>query len=421
MVKTDQLAKNTITAIGLKPLAQKALEALGLKHIPKGMSRGEDLYPEAIPSEQFDSTVKISFPQADENYYPSLFFPTEHRCEANRINTDLDIKVAFLTLYGTMRRLGCAVNACGPNQADLTVEWAGKNACSRPQNTPLIMEHGWLPRTSYQISDCGANAQSHVAKAYRFRELNARQEQFVLGYLEKMRRIFRFRIDEAKATRVAGRFNGLFILFPLQLANDFNLRYSHSPFERYYSPKRKGTVRFAQACIDHLEAARLPLPILFKQHPSDKNDLQSALKLRNPRNQLITNDQEIGVVDLFATGRCKLVVSVNSNTLHEGLVWDIPAIALGTLLWDESREDRPLDKDLAAAERLLGQPTALDADRLSYLYHVITNQWYLSDFQNLLIVQELIRTRSHCVPHELRCRWGVDLAHADESGNTETE
>ena len=57
-----------------------------------------------------------------------------------------------------------------------------------------------------------------------------------------------------------------------------------------------------------VEAARSPLPILFKQHPGDKNDLRATLRLRDQRNRLITNDERTGILDLFASGQCKLVV-----------------------------------------------------------------------------------------------------------------
>jgi hypothetical protein len=413
VVKAEEIVKSTLAAVGLAPLARKTLGALGLEYVPTTAPKGDDLYPEAIPPEKFDSTTKISFPQADRCYHPSLFWPTEKRKARNRINTGLDIKAAFLTLYGTMRRLGWAVNGCRPDKADLTFEWAGKHVAYHPKRPPLVMEHGWLPRSTYQISETGANARSHVAASYRFRRLEPRQEQLVCNHLDRMRRLFSLQLDEAGIARVAQRFGEPFILFPLQLANDFNLRYSNSPFEDLYHPELRRTVRFAQACVDHLEAVRLPLPIVFKQHPSDPNDLRATLKL-NERNRLVTNDEKIGTVGLLASGRCKLVISVNSNTLHEGLAWNVPGISLGTLLWDESREDRPLEKDPAAAERLLGQETVLDATRLSYLHHVITHQWLLSDFQNPLIVQELIRARGYCVPHELRCRLGFDLAWAGE-------
>jgi len=158
----------------------------------------------------------------------------------------------------------------------------------------------------------------------------------------------------------------------------------------------------------------LPLPVLFKQHPRDENDLESLLHFRDCRNRLISNDQKIDTNELLASGRCKLVVGVNSNTLHEALVWEIPVVALGTLLWDESRQDRPLDKDLSAAEGRLGRETALDATRLSYLFHVVANQWNLSDFQNPLMVDELIRARGHCVPGELRGRFGLAPENVDE-------
>lgn len=416
------ITQKTIAAIGLKPVAYKGLDALGLQPVPRRPNKR--FYPQPMSPNALHEATHISFPQADLLYDPPLFYPRRLRQRIETLATNRHVENAFTTLYATLCSLGYAVNHETPQKADLAIGWKSplgdvdfdKHAKRPPV---LVMETGWLPRSTYQISDCGANALSHVAKQYRFRNLTAGQEQLVHNHVVRMRQIFRLNVNADRVSALGKELAEPFILFPFQIARDMNLLHSNTEFRRfYYNTKVSGNIAFAQACIDHLEAARLPLPILFKQHPVDRTDLRSTLKLRDPKNQILTNDQKISTLDLFASGQCKLVVSVNSNTLHEALAWNIPTISLGTLIWDESREDRPLDKDLSAAERLLGQENAMDPTRLSYLYHLMTNQWHLSDLQNPLIVQELMRTRGHAVPYELRCRLGLDLAMAVEKAET---
>jgi predicted SAM-dependent methyltransferase/2-polyprenyl-3-methyl-5-hydroxy-6-metoxy-1,4-benzoquinol methylase len=50
-----------------------------------------------------------------------------------------------------------------------------------------------------------------------------------------------------------------------------------------------------------------------------------------------------------------------------------------------------------------------DSDiRVSYLFHVIRNQWYLNDFLNPLIVRELVNSRGRCIPYDLRKKLGLE-------------
>jgi hypothetical protein len=408
----NQYARGALRALGLKPLARHALHCLHLQPVPSSQISQAD----RISTERLAEIVKVCFPKADSDYTPSLFCSSErYPVSAAMRGAARRIKNAFLLLHASMKELGYAVNECGPGDADLTVNWSGKDTDFPSREAPLILEHGWIPRASYQLSDQGANALSHVAAAYRFEPLSPERQAIVRDYVRRMRQLYELKTDRELAGRLRESLNGPFILFPFQLSNDFNLRYSNSVFQDCYDPDPQGNLAFAQACVDHVEAAGLPLPVVFKQHPGDTNDLASELIIRDPRNRLISRTDPGGTMELFATGQCKLVVSVNSNTLHEGLLWDVPGIALGTLVWSEETPERPMPRDLSGVDSLLAQGTAMTDVTLSYLEHLIRHQWFLSDFANPLIVQQLVRTRGHCVPLELRRELGLEVPQASSA------
>lgn len=350
----------------------------------------------------------ISFPQADNDYTPPLFFPTENWKGGSRSGFR-SLKNALQVLYATLEDMGYPVNRCSPDSVDVVFDWSGKVQNYSTTGTILYMEHGWLPRYAYQISCKGTNSKSHVANGYKFTELGEVEKLIVNKFSDRMRIIFNSKSNLAENTKILDHITCPHILFPLQLATDYNLLYSNTHLSKYYGSDANSNAELAQGCIDYVESAKLPLPVVFKQHPVDKTeDLPSKLRFRDDRNRLITNRDQVSTTDIFATDLCKLVISINSNTLHEALVYDIPGISLGTLIWNESVDHRPFPKDLTNVQNLLDQGKNENSHRTSYLYHLIRNQWFLSDFQNPLIVKALIDTKAHVTPFELRCKYGLE-------------
>ena len=117
------------------------------------------------------------------------------------------------------------------------------------------------------------------------------------------------------------------------------------------------------------------------------------------------NNDGFSTHDLFASGLCRLAVSINSNTLHEAIAWDIPAVSLGTLLWNSTNAAPPFP-GIDKAEQTMCTHVSENEEIMAYMYHVIKNQWFLSDFHNPLIVRELIETAGRCEP------WSVRKKHA---------
>jgi hypothetical protein len=234
------------------------------------------------------------------------------------------------------------------------------------------------------------------------------KKDYVQKQLSIMRDFFTSKIDESTHQKINGIIKSPFVLFPFQLATDFNLKYSRSIFSKYYSHDSKDNIQFAQACIDYVENSPLNIPIIFKQHPSDRNILNGNINIGNKDSVLIENDADISSISLLSSPNCKLVVGVNSNTLHEALVFGVPIVALGTLLWNDEVSPRPFLKELNNVDMIIGKNIFQDEIMSSYLYNLFSNQWFLTDFQNPLIVKEIISSKASCVPWELRQKYGFD-------------
>jgi hypothetical protein len=351
-------------------------------------------YPMPMPEHSEGQHWSISFPLADDQFHPPLFWPTEIWKGGSRSGFR-HLKNAYQVLYATMEDMGYFVNRCPPAEANMVFDWSEKNDSSSINSQRIFIEHGWLPRSSYQLSNLGTNARSHIAKNFRPGALEPEQERYVLKQLSVMRQIFDSRISKRSLQKIKD-----FISMP------FNLRYSNSVFSQYYSPDPQANIMFAQACVDYIENSSLSLPVVYKQHPADRSRLGDVLRIKNKDSVLIENSDDMASIDLLGSGQCKLVVAINSNTLHEALVFSIPVVALGTLLWDEDAGSRPFVRDLNQAGTLAGHDPLSERSILAYLYQLFSNQWYLSDFQNPLMVEQLVQTRANCVPRELRQRFG---------------
>ncbi|MFH1620156.1 MAG: polysialyltransferase family glycosyltransferase, partial [bacterium] len=310
-------------------------------------------------------------------------------------------------LHRTLNILGCSVNECPAGGADVVFEWSAKGLSTRVNGDILIMEHGWIPRWSYQISDLGTNSRGHYARC-EYKPLNDEERLFISTYLQRLIEIYRRSVDGSKVSAFMKDTPGEFILVPFQLATDFNLKHSGTQFEKFYSDNPENNVQFAQACIDYAEELKLPLPVIFKQHPQDRTpDLDRLLRIRNKANRLLTNNRQMSAHEIFASGRCKLVIGINSNTLHEAAVWNIQSICLGTLIWDEKTSPRPFLADIGKAGHLIGTRALDNEATLAYMCHVVKNQWFLSDFQNPLIVEEIMRSKGRCEPFGVRKKYSL--------------
>lgn len=246
------------------------------------------------------------------------------------------------------------------------VVWNGRRFGLR--GPTIFCEHGWLPRSAYQLSPKGINAGSHAAPFHwDGKRLSPDDADTVAAHLAELRE---------KADRDRGWQPGRdFLLVPLQMEGDTNL-VRHAP----------PNLMRMQGLIDHVTRANPPLPVLFKQHPADakRHDAQMALRTRRKQDSLVSRTKT-DIDGLLNSGHCKGIVTVNSNTAHDGMIWGVPSVVLGRNTWPQDNAKGPfltkLPRDWGQLFGLWDQRTRRDA-RDAYALHLIRTQWSLDDIRD---------------------------------------
>jgi glycosyltransferase involved in cell wall biosynthesis len=280
-------------------------------------------------------------------------------------------------LAASASKLGHAVSrdpaASAHDPRAVSIVWNGRRHSSR--GPTLYCEHGWLPRSAYQISPAGINAASHLAPfLWDGIPLTSDQDAALDTHL-----------DAIKATSFTGYYQymdagkdmpgGLppeFLLVPLQIESDTNI-VRHAP----------AMLRTMQAFMDHIARQNPPWPVIFKQHPADVRHGSRHLRLLVRRRQDLLWPQSRGNIhQLLQSGGCRGVVTINSNVAHDCLLWNVPAVVLGRNVWPTTGPHLPfltaiprdwfaLAESVTAAERV--------ACRRAYAHYLMKHQWTLVD------------------------------------------
>jgi len=270
----------------------------------------------------------------------------------------------------------------------VSIVWNGRNFSSR--GPTLYCEHAWLPRWEYQISPNGINADSHIAPfVWDGKPLGEQEKAALENHLATIRQgapknYEYMRTDLATAMNLPDKF----LLVPLQMEWDTNIQ-RHVPV-RY---KRM------QALVDDLARANPPLPIIYKQHPADVRRGNQQLRLRVGRRQDAVWPHEQGNIhQLLKSGQCKGIISLNSNVVHDGLIWGVPSVVLGANVWPRSGAGPfgtvlPRDWEQFFASGHDGEATGC---RDAYAYYLMKNQWKLEDVHDTIKVESLIADASSC-------------------------
>ena len=162
-----------------------------------------------------------------------------------------------------------------------------------------------------------------------------------------------------------------FVLVPLQIEMDTNIQ-RHAP----------PSLRRMQAFVDHVAAANPPYPLVIKQHPADIRRGNAQLRLKSRRRQDQIRPHAAGNVhQILRTGGCKCIVSLNSNVVHDGLVWDVPAIVLGDNIWPREQPGpfmTMLPKDWGEIEGFFARESTRQC-RAAYARYLMRGQWNLAD------------------------------------------
>ncbi|MCD6569584.1 MAG: hypothetical protein J7L53_02655 [Deltaproteobacteria bacterium] len=97
------------------------------------------------PNASIPNRTTVLFPQADTDFNPPLFFPTENWKGGSRSGFR-HLKNAFQVLYSTMEDMGYAVNRKNTTHPDIIINWSGKHLGNHHRDKTLVMEHGWMLR-----------------------------------------------------------------------------------------------------------------------------------------------------------------------------------------------------------------------------------------------------------------------------------
>ncbi|HUF60477.1 MAG TPA: glycosyltransferase [Verrucomicrobiales bacterium] len=305
----------------------------------------------------------------------------------------------FLDAFAaTARALGYRVErnprAYAARKDVLSVVWNGRH--HRGSGPTLYCEHGWLPRWEYQVSFRGINSDSHLAPfVWDGEPLLPAQHLALEARMESLRSgspgsLDYFRPDKTAAAGLPSDF----FLVPLQMEWDTNIQ-RHAPRE----------LRRMQALIDYVERADPPLPVLFKQHPADLRRGNQHVRLRLSRPQdLLFPHLSANIHQILKSGRCRGIITINSNVVHDGILWQVPSVVLGKNVWPR-QEPAPfltrLPEDWTELESHAGDPAAR-ACREAYAHYLTTHQWKLEDARDPDKVKRLLARWDRTAPPAVR-------------------
>jgi glycosyltransferase involved in cell wall biosynthesis len=96
---------------------------------------------------------------------------------------------------------------------------------------------------------------------------------------------------------------------------------------------------------------------------------------------------------ILKTGRCRGIIALNSNVVHDGLIWDVPAIVLGRGVWPREGWS-PFMLGLPAHWcwfEAYHQHPAVQECRTAYIQHLLNAQWRLADARDARRVIDLFQ------------------------------
>lgn len=358
------------------------------------------------PSSRLTGLEKISlreFLRGENAKSSSAVKPASFGCERNvAMNIQIEKHNGGLVgnfmdaLAGSVESLGYGVTRVPSRQdgerSTLKIVWNGRNC--RNHNNIIYCEHGWLPREAYQISPKGINADSHIAPfLWDNRLLPELQREQVATYLQSLRQQGKFSLEYMRTdVPVAADLPAEFLLVPLQMENDTNIL-------RHVEPG----LRHMQWVIDYISRANPPYPVIYKQHPADVRRGNGQLRLRVRRRIDHIRAHGLGNIhQILKSGACKGIVSLNSNVVHDGFLWDVPAVVLGRNIWPRDGIS-PFINGLPDDWNCLNKfyfDQKVAACRESYIHFIMSNQWTLEDAKKPdrvdgLLLHKLNALKSH--------------------------
>lgn len=369
----------------IRKLVRLSIEAIYYNAMPSYRNKATDPYSE----------LAVKFPKLKNVFLPHVMYPTE--VDVNRSGNGMHFLFLFFkTFIQTLQQYSYMFD----DVSSLDMFWSEKHANTGTESKHLIVEHGWLPRSSYQISETGANgrgAPCQLKENSSYLQIYGGIDQ-VREQLQRLNNAYYNGSGNSGDRVVANEY----IVAPMQLGNDLNLRDSSTRFSKYYGCEN-ATGMFLSEFVKVINEHDLPVPVYFTQHPVDK-DIHD-IELRDG-DQYFSTSSGISTLELIRNPKCLGVVSINSNVVHEALCLNVPCCVMGRLFWRED-ELSPFETNPSRFFEVPPTKPHDDSNVMEYVAKLLCHQWYLTDMQNPLIVREIVLNNRDLIPFQIRKQFSV--------------
>jgi hypothetical protein len=266
----------------------------------------------------------------------------------------------------------------------IAFQWSEKLELQENHIT-IFCEHGWLPRSEYQISSLGVNQRNPITKIFDKidGENSIREPQDEVRYRNQINIL---RSVHHNLTPPAIICDEPFFLFALQLTSDLNLKRSGLNLAEI-SGKKESQLLLRKQLSDIFVRENPSAKILFLQHPAEKS--YEAEKLEFPANHVfVPSSRKLRALDIASSPNCLGLITINSNALNEALLFSLPVFQMGDFLMKRFPNHLfPYDLKGFLNDSQYCQSIA-QAD--TYLGVILENQYSIEDLQNPIKLRKLI-------------------------------
>lgn len=325
----------------------------------------------------------IAVPQAGLHFDPPVFFRTD-TWNGNEKGTS-SVKLLYQSIKDGCLELGVD---CDYVQAgkDIVISWGGsRNFKINSEQKEIYFEHGWLHRWGYQASTAGVNFK-HVIANKPLPNLDGEKISLVKKECDKLQNYWS---SKSKNTLNKVSLPKKYYICPIQSPRGSYFKDVKSEFSSVSDDKTDAAYyKLAQLTISKVLSLNLDAPVVFKQDPRDPREYGSVLDLPEDC-MFISSGDGISLHEILLAPQCLGAIGINTNALHEAMLCGKKCIVFGQMVWDEGRINCPFpdffDKDFFI------KPFFEDEHCLSYLYKLFSNQWYVSDFNNPIILANAMK------------------------------
>lgn len=264
----------------------------------------------------------------------------------------------------------------------ISFQFSEKKA-TQPDYFTIFCEQGWLPREDYQISSNGVNQHHHVIQLLN---QDVESVKCALTDEEFAARLEKLRMSFYHLQAPVDLCDRPFFLFALQVTSDLNLK--RSGLELASIAGKKDAVSIIKRKLSEMMFEASPdARVLFLQHPAGGAD-ELPIEWCG-KHEFVSNTRKLRALDLASSPNCRGVITINSNTINEAMLFSLPVFQLGNFLtggFPNSFFPYSLSEFLADPQRCqaISQPK-------SYLGTILENQWSAEQLRNPTALRSLIQ------------------------------